>query len=392
VTGSEFVSGTSPTMNSNATGWTLLGNPFASAIDYEVLTKSNLASPIYVWNPNDNNGDANGSTEPDQSTGSWNTWNGSVGDVAGGRIAPFQGFLVQNDGSVGSVSFTQASKTTTPSTFLGKEKEIPFVRLELQGQGMRNSTWLEFSSDGSTEKIDADAWEVTPLSSNYAILATRKADGSLMDIGRYPQSSELEIPLVTEATQSGKYVLNVTDFEAPGQALYLNDLQTGESILMEADTRYEFTIHQAAKAPSDPFANVQGSLKKQAAATAETSVLKLPKPEPMRFKQFSEPRFVIQVNPKAVREELPAAYTLSQNYPNPFNPTTMISYELPQAANVQLQVYDMAGRQVATLVNEQVAAGRHTVSFNAGSLSSGVYMYRLQTESGVFTKKLTLIK
>jgi hypothetical protein len=101
---------------------------------------------------------------------------------------------------------------------------------------------------------------------------------------------------------------------------------------------------------------------------------------------------VIQVNPEAVREELPAEFTLNQNYPNPFNPTTVISYELPEAADVRLQVFDMAGRQVATLVSGQVGAGRHTVNFDASSLSSGVYMYRLQTQSGVFTRKLTLIK
>ena len=155
------------------------------------------------------------------------------------------------------------------------------------------------------------------------------------------------------------------------------DRQTGERYDLSRPGHIDFTMEATAK---------------QAAATAETSVLKLPKPEPMRFKQSSEPRFVIQVNPEAVCEELPEAFTLNQNYPNPFNPTTIISYELPQAASVRLEVYDMAGRQVAMLVNEQVAAGRHTVSFNAGSLSSGVYMYRLQTERGVFTRKLTLIK
>ena len=90
--------------------------------------------------------------------------------------------------------------------------------------------------------------------------------------------------------------------------------------------------------------------------------------------------------------DLPDEFTLNQNYPNPFNPTTVISYELPQSANVRLEVYDMAGRQVATLVSGQVAAGRHTVNFDASRLSSGVYLYRLQAGSSVQTRKLTILK
>ncbi|MCC5942413.1 MAG: T9SS type A sorting domain-containing protein, partial [Balneolaceae bacterium] len=90
--------------------------------------------------------------------------------------------------------------------------------------------------------------------------------------------------------------------------------------------------------------------------------------------------------------DLPTSLTLNQNYPTPFNPTTIISYELPQTEQVRLDVFDMTGRQVATLVNGQVAAGRHQVSFNAMNLSSGVYMYRLQAGGMMLTRQLTLIK
>ena len=90
--------------------------------------------------------------------------------------------------------------------------------------------------------------------------------------------------------------------------------------------------------------------------------------------------------------DLPEIFTLNQNYPNPFNPTTVISYELPQSVNVRLEVFDMAGRQVATLISGQVAAGRHTVNFDASNLSSGVYLYRLQAGSQLQTRKLTILK
>jgi hypothetical protein len=81
------------------------------------------------------------------------------------------------------------------------------------------------------------------------------------------------------------------------------------------------------------------------------------------------------------------SYRLEQNYPNPFNPTTNITYVLPKAENVSLKVYDVLGREVATLVNEVKPAGAYTVPFNASNLASGVYFYKLQAGSFVQTKK-----
>lgn len=86
------------------------------------------------------------------------------------------------------------------------------------------------------------------------------------------------------------------------------------------------------------------------------------------------------------------AYTLSDNYPNPFNPTTVISYEIPELSNVTLRVYDVSGRQIAELVNQLQQPGSYEVTFNAGSLSSGVYFYSLEAGGIVKTKKMTLVK
>ncbi|WP_428235368.1 T9SS type A sorting domain-containing protein [Gracilimonas sp.] len=87
-------------------------------------------------------------------------------------------------------------------------------------------------------------------------------------------------------------------------------------------------------------------------------------------------------------------FKLHQNYPNPFNPSTVISYQLPENSTVKLQVFDMLGREVATLANnERKTAGSHQATFDAGNLSSGVYIYRLSTNSGVqLTQKMLLMK
>lgn len=89
---------------------------------------------------------------------------------------------------------------------------------------------------------------------------------------------------------------------------------------------------------------------------------------------------------------LPQEYSLKHNYPNPFNPSTVINYELPQNSEVQLEVFDISGRKVRTLVDEQQPAGEHQVRFNASSLSSGVYFYRIDAGSFQKVRKMTLIK
>lgn len=89
---------------------------------------------------------------------------------------------------------------------------------------------------------------------------------------------------------------------------------------------------------------------------------------------------------------IPKIFVLSQNYPNPFNPETMINYELPFPVHVKLVIYNYLGKEVTTLVNEKQQQGRYQVNWNASEYSSGVYFYRLQTESFSETKKMVLIK
>ncbi len=96
--------------------------------------------------------------------------------------------------------------------------------------------------------------------------------------------------------------------------------------------------------------------------------------------------------PSGKGNDLPDKFSLKDNYPNPFNPTTTIEYALPKSTDVTLKVYNLLGREVATLVNSKQQAGRHQVKFDAGSLASGVYFYRITTPEFNKVRKMMLIK
>ena len=89
---------------------------------------------------------------------------------------------------------------------------------------------------------------------------------------------------------------------------------------------------------------------------------------------------------------IPTNYNLYQNYPNPFNPVTTIKYDLVEYGNVMLTVYDILGREVEILVNEQQQPGRYEVSWNASGFASGIYFYTLTSGDFTSTKKLILLK
>ncbi|MBZ0184505.1 MAG: T9SS type A sorting domain-containing protein [Melioribacteraceae bacterium] len=114
------------------------------------------------------------------------------------------------------------------------------------------------------------------------------------------------------------------------------------------------------------------------------STKKLPTPEPGILTSIRD----FNTNDNSV----PIVFNLDQNYPNPFNPTTSIKYSVPSSEHVSLKVFDILGREIAVLVNEQKSAGTYTISFDAAELSSGVYFYRLNSGNNIQIKKMLLVK
>jgi hypothetical protein len=97
-------------------------------------------------------------------------------------------------------------------------------------------------------------------------------------------------------------------------------------------------------------------------------------------------------NSKTPDENINEEYTLKQNFPNPFNPSTNIIFELPEASNIVISIYNMLGQKITELVNDFTQAGVHTIVFNGNSLSSGTYIYTLESDKIRLNRKFTLIK
>jgi hypothetical protein len=94
----------------------------------------------------------------------------------------------------------------------------------------------------------------------------------------------------------------------------------------------------------------------------------------------------------ADHQETPGTFHLEQNYPNPFNPQTQIRFQISDYGFVSLRVYDMLGKEVATLVDRVLEAGSHSVAFDGGGLASGVYYYQISSGGFTATRKMALVR
>jgi len=99
---------------------------------------------------------------------------------------------------------------------------------------------------------------------------------------------------------------------------------------------------------------------------------------------------VVGIEPSV--EQLPEEFALYQNYPNPFNPTTTIKFNLPKTSQVTLRIFNILGEEVTILVSGQLPSGKYTCEWDGSKVASGVYLYRLEAEEYLETRKMVLLK
>lgn len=357
-------------------GWNLVGNPYAATIDWDDSgnwTKTNIDGTIYIWDYDQNQ---------------FLTWNGSTGDLGNGLIAPFQGFWIKaNDED--PVLIVDEDAKTTGGSFVGKvsspsASEVPTFSIAAIYDDMMASTHFMFSEDASNAKDPKDAYRLLPFSGidNYINLSSITSDGEQLAINNLPRDFgiPIEIPIEVElyeqgVSNTGNLYFKFQNFNniPDGWTITLLDQDTGNEIDILHQPTYIFT-HTATKGKLAVNSNLSSKPKLQSKVNPSST------------------RFIIRISPGEDAEDLPKEYALSQNYPNPFNPSTKINFSLPLRSHVTLAIYDILGRHIATLVDTEMNAGIHTLQWNAQQNASGVYILRMVTEQGVFTKKMMLIK
>lgn len=345
--------------------YTMLGNPFASNIKLSSLSVNNSGSL----------------------SGSVKIWDNSLSDyadviVSSGVLAPWQGFwayVLESDGAT-QITYPLSAKTSDSSTGSYFKKAVNSFEghFTLGFEDKVSHPFRVLLHENAQLGFDIyDSFKFTPMAESYAILGgNQTATTGLKSIESLPvEISEIvELSISPQIVgKSGEFSLNWSQFDAFPSSLSLQ--------LLDSETGLTYDLRQAG---SIPFAL---ETIKKISSSSQT------KPQ---IAQSESNRFKVQILPMQTSLEsdsrIPQNVSLAQNFPNPFNPSTQIAFTIPEQSMVSLRVFDMLGRQVSELVHAVKAAGKYEINFNASELSSGMYIYRLETNGAVLTKKMTLIK
>lgn len=351
-------------LNENEDGWALLGNPYYVTVDWDDFSKESLTNSVYVY---------------DHNASGWKSWNGSSGSLTNGKIEPFEAFFVQTEYSYPELYIYYPDEEEETYDKAVQSEQVHYFSIELSSEtGYKKDAWFQFSENASTDIDSYDAHLLKPLSTRYTLLGSDIGGNSLLEINNQPYpEDELIIPLYFESTEAGSHQLKLGTMNVPeGWEISLIDHSTEQVIGLEEPFFFNQPIKKNKLSQVEPGALLNPVLKAKTGRTTQYSLL-----VKLSGSTGNEPG-----------SNLPETFALDQNYPNPFNPSTVIRYQLPVNSEVSLKVFDVLGREVASLIDGRMEAGYHQITFNARDLASGMYIYRLQTGNTVITKKLTLIK
>lgn len=360
------------------TGWNLVGNPWASTIDWdnENWTKTNIDETIYIWDP---------------STNDYLTWNGIDGSLGNGLIKSFQAFWVKANDQNPTLSIDKSAKTTGGEFYSKTDKKPASIEFLLEADSLSKETHLTLTPNGSNGKDRRDAFRLLTFETEtYLELFTTLDDGTQLAINNLARSfgKEISIPLhvggfVDGQPLNGEYILSWPEFgDVPDAwSLVLEDKKTGETIDLRKNTFYSFNLSQSKqkKVVKNTMENFRLTAKPQGQTKGNGGT-------------NASNRFVLNIDPGADGSDVPDEYSLGKNYPNPFSDQTTIEYNTPVEGEVKLMIYDILGRRVKTILDERRPAAYHEIDWSPNQLASGVYIVVMRAGGKQLTKKLTYIK
>ena len=362
-------------VTSEPSAWNLMGNPYGLSVGIsQMLTDNNGAfnSTVYAIDL-DNPG--------------YKFHNGLVGNIENAEIKPFEGFWIESNENGNTFQFTEQSirkgsidaPTRTPLNGSTGYAEFAFTN-----GTYTSTTFLSFSEEGEINLDPADADRLVPMSASEHLTSMIYESNKSLAINNLPFdlttdiSMDMDVMMLTPADDNG-YATQVQQVDLTwdisnlpeGITLELRDNTTGQSINLIENL---FTI---VSLPNKGEFSTSGGFMGT-------------------YPTVGESQFTLSVygNVTASVEDdiLPTRLTLHDAYPNPFNPSTIISFDLKDLDMVSLEIYDVSGRQVASLIQEHMSPGNHEISWNPGDLASGLYLVNLVAGTETFNQKITYIK
>ncbi len=380
---------TDSTAYASNTGWNLVGNPTASTLNWDASgawTKTNTDNTIYIWDPTANSG-----------SGNYLTWNGTTGTLGNGRISPFQAFWVRANAASPALSFTNNAKTATAGTFYKNDQanEVVTVPITLNFDGMTSTSFISLGDNGAIGEDPRDAYRLEPMSKTWLALYMNSSpsDNMPLVINNLPidVKEEMSIPLYVDAMENsnkagGSYTLRweIPDNWPVRLSITLMDHNQKKAISM-LDTR-EFTFTRSAAKSS------------MAAAVNPLDVpgnLVLPTGQNTGFKSHEDQPFTIviglitNINDPGYVDNKPMLLPLA---PNPFSDRTLLSFRLPEAAPVRIEVYNMMGQLVDVPVSGEYSAGLTQIDWYPKFSATGTYQVRMTSRNTVQTIKCIKIR
>jgi hypothetical protein len=373
VTSGTINTGSVAALSGLANGdWALLGNPYMESVDWDDLTTSGLTGTVYVYDNNKSGG------------AGYIEWNGTAGSLTGGIIAPYQGFWVKGSGGSGSLTFETADQENIGGHFY-KEKTGQFMSFKVEGESFMDESFISFQKDASPSIDRFDALKLLPLDKTDRLVSIQYSDSLALSINNVPieNAIPLSYPFDIMYLRAGKKGYTPIEGEAvlswdithlpQGVTVRLKDNHSGVSFILKEEETYSF----------------QTSLKNAFDTQNNGRVLVYPK--------SGESRFMVTLVYNSLGTERassipPMGFTLHPVYPNPFNPATRILFDIFESSEVNIMIYDLAGKRVDTLQKGYLGMGHYSYFWKPVNLSSGIYFLYFEANGHRIHQKLTLIK